>query len=183
MRYAVVTGVAILWGGFCLADGGVDGKVAKARETAAVAAAAAERLSVMREMAFNAVDNAVASERQVEDQLICAIKSNQVARVRSLKRELHSVRDETEEARDLAEQIVQLSVTASAAVSQARDRADAVAVAKTEREANGILRSVNQQVAVATDAAADAESLAEKLKRRWLVPVTAATNTVTSSKN
>ncbi|MFC1497370.1 hypothetical protein ACFLS1_02710 [Verrucomicrobiota bacterium] len=142
-----------------------------AKSEAAEAAKYARRATISRDMAMNAVVNAMAAQDDVEDDLIKAMKANDRKKIDVTKKALESASKEAKEAREIAEQVIEYAGKSISAANMAKEEAKSASDAEEIKRNEPDIKAVRHQVIIAGKMAAKAEALTETLKKRWLIPV------------
>jgi len=144
---------------------------ATARTASDAALQAVKDTSLSLDIAFRAVDNAVAARDRAERELIASMKGiGAEGNTEQLKKALaasnRGVHDALELAGDVSELLREIREDAAVATAAA----DEAAQAQTLKEAQGSAKRAASYLKRATKSTARATKIREEVKRRWLTP-------------
>jgi hypothetical protein len=168
--------------GFAVVVMGAEAVQEQSQSSAAILAAAvnesavsAGKAAVARDVAVNALRNAVAVCKEIQERLVDAIKSGNRDKIKELKKSLKTSNSELDEAIETAEDLTGEADETISAHTAALDVATRVSTSGSEGELKKARKEIERFVAVAAKAARKTENLAEILKKKWLNPATATT--------
>jgi hypothetical protein len=146
------------------------GATQKATAALNAASSAAARASVAKEVALNALRNSMAILRDTEDALVIALRTGEKARAVSARQAWEKASLDVENTLDAVEEIVKQVDRSLSAYSAARDDATSASKAAKQRDIESATRNAERNALSAGKYAKNAESLAETLKKKWLIP-------------
>ena len=128
-----------------------------------------KKATLARDMAFNALENALAAEDEVRKNLVVVLKQGKDHDIRCAKKLLVVALKQTEEAVELTEKLMRHVRESLRESTMARDAAQEAA-RTGEAPGKKAAAQVADRVATARKTAERALSLADVLKEKWLVP-------------
>lgn len=165
-----------------IADPKFPAEAAAARASAETASATLVEGRLSREVAFRALENAIAAESDAETKCAQLLREGDRAAIREGRKQLRRAFDGTEDARDQVEEIVFLVEAMGRAVSVAGDQRQAAEAAVEPGEASRASRIAAEQAEKSGRMLSKVRHLLEPLKQGWLVPgIQVGTNSVAAS--
>ena len=164
----------------CPAAPSIDEQMKAALDTAS---SAGKRAAEYRDIAFRAVDNAVAAHDESEQALVRSLKSGKERAVSAAEKALEQSGNDRDGALDKLKDVLAYAAEIEAAAAAVSDAAKQVRETATEGEARDAAERAGKMAKVAAKALGKAAPLVEDLKRKWLLPAIgapapgAATNT------
>lgn len=153
----------------------------KALKAAAEASQMAQKAGVAVEVALTALENAMAAQDQVEEELMLALKAMNKAKIATAERKLKTALEDVAEATDLVKVIIASASECSAAAASAADEAKRMTPDLSSRESRSRLKRVDQLLDAAREALQRCDEAALRLKKKWLVPAIAPVTTTTTT--
>ncbi len=142
----------------------------QARQHAEAALQSARAADVARETTLRALENALALREDHGRKLLAALRDGRREVIRGARTALERVYEDSSEALEQAEEILEQVELASASSTAAALAAQHVADARTDRQARSAMKELEQAAAAGRKASASAVKAAESLKKQWLLP-------------
>ena len=146
-------------------------------------AVSAGKAAVAKDVAVNALRNAIDVCNEKEKRLVDAIKSGGKDKIKELKKSLRVSISDLDEAIETAEDLIEDANETIRAYTAARDVVARVSKSESERELKEARKDIERLVAAAAKSAGKAEVHAGILKKEWLNPATAITIQPVSAPN
>jgi len=147
-----------------------------------VAAATAEiwarKAGVARDMALNALENAMAVQDETEEELLSALKVGGKAKIKLARRSLEQATAESKQARKTAERIVEYAAESRSNADLAGEEASRASKAETDRKAASAARKAEHLAHAAKKSSKRTVFLADRMKMKWLIPLSTTTTTI-----
>lgn len=143
----------------------------RARAASVLAASSATDAGVTRDIAINAVKNALAVQNDSAEAFLLAIKSGDRIKRLAARKAFDRVAESTAEAILNLESIADYAGEAAESAESARQLEKVAAAARTPRDAESAIKKAERAAEAAGKFARKAQPLAEILKKAWLLPV------------
>lgn len=176
--------VVFCWATVMAGAGNVSSNMAEAVKSAVTSAAgSAAEAGMMRDMAVNAVRNAMAAEHNAEEAYLSDVKIGDKKKIISGKKALEEADESVEDAREILERIACCVAESAVAADSAKEQEKIVASAKTNREAERALKKAGQFAESSKEVSKKAQNLADILKKKWLLPIPVSAGSGTAAQS
>jgi hypothetical protein len=151
----------------------------RAVAAANASAVSAQRAAIARDLGLNALRNAMAVSNLEQERLLLALKAGESAGVRAAEEAWEKAVSDIDDALDTTQKIIKYADRSVSSHTSALDEAMRASKALKAGEAESAAKKAEQLAATAEKSTKTAESLAEMLKKKWLIPspVTVAPST------
>jgi len=183
-KILLLPAVVFCWATVMAGAGNVSSNMAEAVKSVVTSAAgSAAEAGMMRDMAVNAVRNAMAAEHNAEEAYLSDVKIGDKTKIISGKKALEEADESVEDARKILERIACYAAESAVAADLAKEQEKTVASSKTNREAERALKKAGQFAESSKEVSKKARNLADILKKKWLLPIPVATEAGTEAQS